>query len=179
MSIESVPAKSAFQSRLAARIERMIQVQSVHPIDPRRGRLLAIFILIVGVILTYTTIESALIAVIYQSAEYLEYITQNIVVLIVVYVFWRANRIGKTRVVACVFFGFLILFAYFYTTPDYFDYLMVFFAVVDVYDALTSARPYREAWRKERVLEHIRQESGKYFDPQIVTFFTQEIGKGI
>jgi PAS domain S-box-containing protein len=42
------------------------------------------------------------------------------------------------------------------------------FAVVDVWDALTSDRPYRPAWTKERTLEHIRSLSGTHFDPRAV-----------
>ncbi len=47
------------------------------------------------------------------------------------------------------------------------------FAVVDVWDALRSHRPYRPAWEKERVLEHIRQGAGKHFDPRMVTSFLE------
>ena len=49
------------------------------------------------------------------------------------------------------------------------------FAVVDVWDALTSDRPYRKAWAKEKVLEHIRSLSGTHFDPQVVNLFLKEI----
>ncbi len=52
------------------------------------------------------------------------------------------------------------------------------FAVVDVYDALTSTRPYREAWSKEKSLELIIQDSGKHFDPQVVEVFLDEVSKG-
>ena len=45
------------------------------------------------------------------------------------------------------------------------------FAVVDVYDALTSDRPYRKAWTKEQALEHIKTEIGTHFDPQVVDAF--------
>jgi HD-GYP domain-containing protein (c-di-GMP phosphodiesterase class II) len=45
------------------------------------------------------------------------------------------------------------------------------FAVVDVWDALRSDRPYRPAWSKEKVLEHIRSLSGTHFDPEIVKSF--------
>jgi PAS domain S-box-containing protein/putative nucleotidyltransferase with HDIG domain len=45
------------------------------------------------------------------------------------------------------------------------------FAVIDVWDALLSDRPYRLAWEKERVLEHIIEQSGKHFDPRIVDVF--------
>ncbi len=47
------------------------------------------------------------------------------------------------------------------------------FAIVDVYDALTSDRPYRQAWSKAAALEHIRQESGKHFDPDLVNLFME------
>ncbi|MBI3169714.1 MAG: PAS domain S-box protein, partial [Chloroflexi bacterium] len=45
------------------------------------------------------------------------------------------------------------------------------FAVVDVWDALTSDRSYRDAWSKEKVIEYIRAESGKHFDPKVVETF--------
>jgi putative nucleotidyltransferase with HDIG domain len=47
------------------------------------------------------------------------------------------------------------------------------FAVVDVWDALTSDRPYRIAWTKEKVSEHIRASCGTHFDPQVVDMFMQ------
>lgn len=49
------------------------------------------------------------------------------------------------------------------------------FAVVDVWDALTSNRPYRPAWNKEDALEYIRKQSGKHFDPQVVELFFKVI----
>jgi HD-GYP domain-containing protein (c-di-GMP phosphodiesterase class II) len=45
------------------------------------------------------------------------------------------------------------------------------FAVVDVWDALRSDRPYRQAWPEEKVLEHIRTLAGTHFDPQVVKLF--------
>jgi putative nucleotidyltransferase with HDIG domain len=45
------------------------------------------------------------------------------------------------------------------------------FAVVDVWDALRSDRPYRPAWPKEKTMEHIVQLSGSHFDPNIVELF--------
>jgi HD-GYP domain-containing protein (c-di-GMP phosphodiesterase class II) len=41
-------------------------------------------------------------------------------------------------------------------------------AVADVYDALTSARSYKEAWTREQVTEFLRKESGRHFDPELV-----------
>lgn len=49
------------------------------------------------------------------------------------------------------------------------------FAVVDVWDALTSNRPYRPAWKKEDALSHIREQSGRHFDPQVVDLFFREM----
>ncbi len=45
------------------------------------------------------------------------------------------------------------------------------FAVVDVYDAITSIRPYRSAWTQEAALEYIEQHSGTLFDPEVVRTF--------
>lgn len=45
------------------------------------------------------------------------------------------------------------------------------FSVVDVYDALTSDRPYRPAWSEEETLEYIAEGSGTRFDPEVVEAF--------
>ncbi len=49
------------------------------------------------------------------------------------------------------------------------------FAVADVWDALTSDRPYRKAWTREEALEYIRQQAGKQFDPRVVEVFLRII----
>lgn len=51
------------------------------------------------------------------------------------------------------------------------------FAVVDVYDALTSDRPYRPAWTEESALAHIRAESGSHFDPRVVEEFMEMVAE--
>ena len=50
------------------------------------------------------------------------------------------------------------------------------FAIADVWDAVTSDRPYRPAWTQERALAHIREQSGKHFDPTVVELFFKVIG---
>jgi PAS domain S-box-containing protein/putative nucleotidyltransferase with HDIG domain len=49
------------------------------------------------------------------------------------------------------------------------------FAIVDIWDALGSNRPYRQAWPVEKILEHIRSLSGNHFDPQVVEIFLNMI----
>ncbi len=49
------------------------------------------------------------------------------------------------------------------------------FAVIDVYDALRSDRPYRNAWPEEKVLEHLKAGSGNHFDPQVLEMFLKMI----
>jgi putative two-component system response regulator len=44
-------------------------------------------------------------------------------------------------------------------------------AIVDVFDALTSRRPYKDCWSVERALSFIDEQKGKYFDPSIVVSF--------
>ncbi len=46
------------------------------------------------------------------------------------------------------------------------------FAVIDVYDALTSNRSYRKAWSEEKAIEHIKAGAGTHFDPRAVECFT-------
>jgi GAF domain-containing protein len=45
------------------------------------------------------------------------------------------------------------------------------FALVDVYDALTSDRPYRSAWSKKDTIQYIESHSGRHFDPKLVPEF--------
>jgi HD-GYP domain-containing protein (c-di-GMP phosphodiesterase class II) len=45
------------------------------------------------------------------------------------------------------------------------------FAVVDVWDAVTSDRPYRPAWSHEKALAHILAAAGSHFDPRVVNVF--------
>ena len=49
------------------------------------------------------------------------------------------------------------------------------FAIADVWDALTSDRPYRPAWSQEQALAYIREQSGKHFDPKVVELFFKVI----
>jgi HD-GYP domain-containing protein (c-di-GMP phosphodiesterase class II) len=50
------------------------------------------------------------------------------------------------------------------------------FSVVDVWDALRSDRPYRSGWPEEKVLQYIRERSGRQFDPQVVEAFLELAG---
>ncbi len=49
------------------------------------------------------------------------------------------------------------------------------FAVVDVYDALRSDRPYRPGWSEEKALDYIREQAGKHFDPAVVKIFLETL----
>jgi HD-GYP domain-containing protein (c-di-GMP phosphodiesterase class II) len=53
------------------------------------------------------------------------------------------------------------------------------FAVVDVFDALTSPRPYREAWHREDAVAYIREKAGLLFDPVVVRYFLSIIDKNM
>jgi putative two-component system response regulator len=48
-------------------------------------------------------------------------------------------------------------------------------AVADVFDALTSARPYKPAWELERALDFMREQRGRHFDPQCVDVFLERL----
>ena len=49
------------------------------------------------------------------------------------------------------------------------------FSVVDVWDALTSDRPYRPAWTEKEAIEYIKELSGEHFDPEIVKKFVEMV----
>ena len=52
------------------------------------------------------------------------------------------------------------------------------FAISDVFDALTSDRPYRKAWSVEKTLDYLRSQSGRHFDPKIVEAFLSIMEEG-
>jgi len=47
------------------------------------------------------------------------------------------------------------------------------FAIIDVYDALRSDRPYRKAWSRKKTIQHIQDQSEKHFDPSVVEKFLE------
>jgi len=49
------------------------------------------------------------------------------------------------------------------------------FAIADVWDAVTSDRPYRRAWSRDKALAHIQEGNGKHFDPLVVETFIKMI----
>lgn len=50
-------------------------------------------------------------------------------------------------------------------------------AVADVFDALTSKRPYKEAWSIEKTLSVMKSESGKHFEPYLITLLEENLAK--
>jgi HD-GYP domain-containing protein (c-di-GMP phosphodiesterase class II) len=45
------------------------------------------------------------------------------------------------------------------------------FAIVDVYDALSSDRPYRKALPQHEVIDYLKTQSGTHFDPNVLDIF--------
>jgi two-component system response regulator RpfG len=50
-------------------------------------------------------------------------------------------------------------------------------AVADVYDALVSERPYKNAWSMQAAIEYMESHSGKHFDPECFTAFKSQLDK--
>jgi len=48
-------------------------------------------------------------------------------------------------------------------------------AIADVFDALTSVRPYKEAWPVEKAVDLIKSESGKHFQQELVDIFINKL----
>jgi putative nucleotidyltransferase with HDIG domain len=51
------------------------------------------------------------------------------------------------------------------------------FAVVDVFDALISDRPYRPGWPRDKAINYICKQSGSHFDPKVVAAFMKMINR--
>ncbi len=52
------------------------------------------------------------------------------------------------------------------------------FAIADVWDALSSNRPYNQAWPREKIISYFVEQSGVHFDPRIVNIFLALVEKG-
>ena len=50
-------------------------------------------------------------------------------------------------------------------------------ALADVFDALTSVRPYKDAWSIDKTMDFIHEQKGLHFDPQLVDLFTEQLDK--
>jgi putative two-component system response regulator len=50
-------------------------------------------------------------------------------------------------------------------------------ALADVFDALTSVRPYKDEWPLEKAMDFIRSQKGKHFDPELVDCLDQQLDK--
>lgn len=48
-------------------------------------------------------------------------------------------------------------------------------AIADVFDALTSVRPYKKAWSEEEAIDFLRQQKEKHFDPVLVDLFIEQM----
>ncbi len=50
-------------------------------------------------------------------------------------------------------------------------------AIADVFDALTSERPYKEAWTEEDALSYLKEQAGLHFDPDLIPLFIECLPK--
>ncbi len=50
-------------------------------------------------------------------------------------------------------------------------------ALADVFDALTTKRPYKEAWSVEEAMDYINEQKGQHFDPQLVDIFVNVLDR--
>jgi len=50
-------------------------------------------------------------------------------------------------------------------------------AIADVFDALTSDRPYKKAWTVDAAVEYLKQEAGKSFEPRLIDVFVENLNQ--
>ena len=48
-------------------------------------------------------------------------------------------------------------------------------AIADVFDALTSKRPYKEAWSVEKTVLHMQEQAGTHFDPALIELLVKNL----
>ncbi len=48
-------------------------------------------------------------------------------------------------------------------------------ALADVFDALTSKRPYKDPWPVEETIEYMQKETGRHFDPELISLFVAQL----
>jgi putative two-component system response regulator len=48
-------------------------------------------------------------------------------------------------------------------------------AIADVFDALTSVRPYKTAWTTEAAIGYLKEQKGRHFDPMLVDLFIEQL----
>jgi len=48
-------------------------------------------------------------------------------------------------------------------------------ALADVFDALTTERPYKAAWTQKKAIDYIQDQSGQHFDPDLVSLFMENL----
>ena len=47
-------------------------------------------------------------------------------------------------------------------------------AIADVFDALASTRAYKDAWADEKIVDYLKEQSGKHFDPDLIELFVKK-----
>ena len=52
-------------------------------------------------------------------------------------------------------------------------------AIADVFDALTSERPYKKAWSVDQAVEFMKKEAGSHFDPDLLSLFLNMVPRAI
>jgi HD-GYP domain-containing protein (c-di-GMP phosphodiesterase class II) len=62
---------------------------------------------------------------------------------------------------------------------DDIPFLARLFAVVDVYDALTSERPYKAAWSHEDAMLELQRQAGETLDQSLIAAFEQSLERNL
>jgi response regulator RpfG family c-di-GMP phosphodiesterase len=114
---------------LARLYTRFTRVDSTNQAMQRRGQLLAMYILLVSSLLSYTLVESAIYLILHRTFEYTVYMLQELVIAAFLYTFWRLNRKGWVELTAYAVIAFSIIGVAFVAQPPYLEYIMVVFAL--------------------------------------------------
>ena len=112
-----------------SKISDLAHIETNDPTIQRTGFLLSLYHLLVLAILIYSIIDNSLYLFFYPSTEYVIYLIEELFILILFYVFWRAAKKGRIYFIGNVSIAITILLAIVFSDPKYVEYSMVAFAL--------------------------------------------------
>lgn len=107
----------------------LTRVDTNDPALNRKGQLLALFLILCWVLLTYSVLNTLIVYILQPSWEYLTYTIENLAAYIPIYIFWQMNKKGVVLLTANLAIGFIILASLGLGDARYVEYLMIVFAL--------------------------------------------------
>ena len=108
---------------------QVTDTEAAEPGDQRRGRLMAMYLTLIAIILVHVTVSNVAYRILGAGAEYDIYIIQDVIVLALLFVLWNLNRRGYTKLTAHACINLSIFGAVLLYTPKDLEFTMVILAL--------------------------------------------------